>query len=79
MGEAAVTTASSTYQDLPMDFDKFDSDTDASDENYLAFVDWLSELTANELRQAKGSPEQQKLALCRYYKRGERANLTTDE
>ncbi len=62
-----------------MDFSKFDNDTDESEENYSAYVDWLSELTANELRHVKDNPEQQKQALCRYYKRGEAANLTASE
>ncbi len=62
-----------------MDFDKFDNDADESDENYSAYVDWLSELTGEDLRRAKGHSEQQKQALCRYYKRGEAANLTAGE
>ena len=63
-----------------MDYNKFDNDAeDASDEEYFAFVACLSELTAGELKQAKHSREAQKLALCRYYKRGERANLTASE
>lgn len=62
-----------------MDFTKFDNDTDESDENYFAYVAWLSNLTAADLRSVKGNTQQQKLALCRYYKRGERANLTASE
>lgn len=62
-----------------MDYDKFDNDSDASDADYFAFVEWLSEHAATELRQAKGETERQKQALCRYYKRGLRANLTTSE
>ncbi len=62
-----------------MDFSKFDNDADESDENYSAYVDWLSELTANDLRHVKDNPGQQKQALCRYYKRGEAANLTAGE
>ena len=62
-----------------MDFTKFDSDTDESDENYFAYVAWLSKRTAADLRSVKGNAQQQKLALCRYYKRGEQANLTAGE
>lgn len=62
-----------------MDFNKFDNDADESDDNYSAYVAWLSELTAEDVRRVKGSPEQQKQALCRYYKRGEQANLTARE
>ena len=62
-----------------MDFNKFDNDTDPSDKNYFAFVAWISELTANELREVRGNPEKQKEVLCRYYKRGENANLTAGE
>ncbi len=62
-----------------MNFTKFDNDTDESDENYTAYVAWLSNLTAEDLRLVKGHPEQQKQALCRYYKRGEQANLTAGE
>jgi|SRR5579871_2473219 len=57
----------------------FDNDTNPSDADYFAFVEWLSNLTASELRESKGDPERQKQALCRYYKRGERANLTAGE
>lgn len=62
-----------------MDYSTFDNHTDPSDDNYFAFVRWLSELTASELRVAKGDPEQQKQALCRYYRRGDKANLTPSE
>jgi hypothetical protein len=62
-----------------MDYANFDRVADQSDEDYSAFVKWLSNLTAVDLRAAKGDPEQQKRALCRYYKRGERANLTAGE
>ncbi len=62
-----------------MKLETFDNDAYSSDDDYFAFVEWLSELTATELRQAKGNPEQQKQALCRYYKRGEQANLTPSE
>ena len=62
-----------------MDYENYDNDTNPSDEDYSAFVEWLSKLTASELCSAKGQPEQQKQILCRYYKRGERANLTAGE
>ncbi len=62
-----------------MDYESYDNDTDPSDEDYFAFVEWLSNRTASELRQALGDREVQQQALCRYYKRGERANLTTGE
>lgn len=62
-----------------MDYNKFDNDTNPSDDDYFDFVQWLSEATAVELAQAKGNREQLKNALCRYYKRGLRANLTTSE
>ncbi|BDI30966.1 hypothetical protein CCAX7_30170 [Capsulimonas corticalis] len=62
-----------------VDYENFDNDSGSSDEEYSAFVEWLSELTAMDLREAKGDPEKQKQALCRYYKRGERANLTIGE
>lgn len=63
-----------------MDYDKFDNDyPDTSDEEYVAFVAWLWAKTAGELRQAKDSAEAQKQALCRYWKRGDRANSTPSE
>ncbi len=62
-----------------MDYNKFDNDANSSETDYFAFVQWLCEHTAAELRQAKGNREQQKSVLCRYYKRGLRANLTTGE
>jgi hypothetical protein len=62
-----------------MDYENFDNDNDDSDENYFAFVRWLEDLTAIDLRQAKGDIEAQKKACCRYYKRGYKANLTTAE
>ena len=64
-----------------MDYESYnnDSDPEPTSEEYSAFVDWLSEIAASELRKAKENPEQQKQALCRYYKRGERANLTSGE
>ena len=62
-----------------MDYENYDNDTDESDANYFAFVEWLSERTATELRTAKADPLAQKQVLCRYYNRGERANLTEGE
>ena len=58
-----------------MDYENYDDDTNESDDDYFDFVHWLSDLTASELRQAKGIPEQQKQAICRYWKRGYKANL----
>jgi hypothetical protein len=52
---------------------------DLSDDDYFALVAALSKQAAEEFRQALGDPAQQKLALCRYYKRGEQAGLTTGE
>jgi phosphohistidine phosphatase SixA len=63
-----------------MDVTNFDNDAEgATDEEYFAFVAWLSEQTANELQAARGDTEAQKQALCRYYRRGLRANLTAEE
>jgi len=64
----------------PDAFNKFDNDADSTtDADYFAFVAMLSERTAEDLREALGNPEKQKMALCRYYKLGERANLTAGE
>lgn len=64
-----------------MDYETCDNDSDPepTEEEYTDFVNWLSGTAASELRAAKGDPEQQKQALCRYYKRGEKANLTAGE
>ena len=63
-----------------MDYEKFDNDDpETSDEEYSAYVEWLSVRTAEQLRQAKGDAVEQRLVLCRYYKRGDRANLTPSE
>ena len=63
-----------------MDYEKFDNDDpETSDEDYSEYVEWLSERTAVELRQAKGDTIRQRHALCRYYKRGDQANLTPSE
>jgi hypothetical protein len=63
-----------------MDYDTFDNDADGvTEEQYFEYVDWLSAQTAEALRAAKGDSAAQKLALCRYYKRGDRANLTPGE
>ncbi|MGI4790278.1 MAG: hypothetical protein ACRYFS_15680 [Janthinobacterium lividum] len=63
-----------------MDYDSFDNDDpETSDENYSEYVGWLSERTAKELRQAKGDAVRQRLVLCQYYKRGEKANLAASE
>lgn len=60
------------------DFSTFNNDT-ATDEEYMTFVEWLSARTADELRQAKGNPVQQKQMLCRYYRHGDAAHLTASE
>lgn len=62
-----------------MDLNNPNIDTEESDEDYFSFVSWLSELTAAELRDAKGDPARQKGVLCRYYKRGEQVKLTASE
>ena len=60
-------------------FNKFDNDSDSSDEDYFLFVARLSDLTVAELRGARGNPEAQKQVLCLYYKLGLRANLSKGE
>ena len=63
-----------------MDYEKFDNDDpETSDDDYSEYVEWLSERTAEQLHQAKGDAVKERLALCRYYKRGEKANLTMGE
>ena len=63
-----------------MDYDSFDNDDpETSDEDYSEYVGWLSERTAQQFRHAKGDAVKQKLVLCQYYKRGEKANLTASE
>jgi len=62
-----------------LDYENYDNDTNESDEDYFKFVAWLADLTATDLRAAKSDPAEQRQALCRYYKRGEKANLTNDE
>lgn len=62
-----------------MDYETYDNDSNPSDADYIAFVEWLSALTADELRVAKGDLEKEKQALCRYYRRGEQANLSPAE
>jgi hypothetical protein len=64
----------------PMEYDKFDNDAeDTTDEEYFAFVEWLSAQTVVELHAVKGNAEGERQALIRYYRRGELANVTTDE
>ena len=46
-----------------VDYENYDNDTNPSDEDYSAFVEWLSKLTASELGSAKGQPEKQKQIL----------------
>ena len=63
-----------------MEYVKFDNDDlHTRDEDYSAFVQWLSERTSVEVRQAKGSLEAQRVVLCRYYKLGYRVQLTSGE
>ena len=56
-----------------------DLDYEVSDEDYSDFVAYLSEWTKHELEQARGDAVAEKQVLCRYYKRGERAQLTASE
>jgi hypothetical protein len=46
-----------------------------SDEEYGAFVTWLTNETAAELRSAHGHPEQIRSAIVTYLQRGYRAGL----
>lgn len=62
-----------------MDYEHYDNDANPSNDDYVAFVAWLSEAAASELREAKGDPAGQKAALSRYYARGERAHLSAGE
>ena len=63
-----------------MNYETFDNDApNTSNEDYYAFVKWIEQRTSDELRQVIGNPAAQKLALCRYYKRGLMANLTPSE
>lgn len=59
--------------------EEYDSDTSEDDAAYFAFVHWLSDRTATELREARGDAVRQRQALCRYYGRGYRAHLTPGE
>jgi hypothetical protein len=61
----------------PETFDNSAEET--TDEDYFAFVDWLSETTAAKFRTVKGEYAQEKQILCWYYRRGECANLTVSE
>lgn len=62
-----------------MDYHKFDKYSDDSESNYAAFVEWLEQITAAELRQTRNDSELRHQALCRYYKRGLQANLSPGE
>ena len=62
-----------------MDYEKYDKFENEAEDDYSTFVDWLENLTVEELRQAKGDVHEQKVACCRYFKRGYRANLSTGE
>ncbi len=59
-----------------MEFDAYESD---SEEDYNAFVDWLSESTVEQLRQAGTDTEAQKVALRRYFQLGYKAHLSPSE
>lgn len=58
---------------------KYANDEEQADEDYFAFVEWLELITADELKAVKGNAVDLRQALCRYYHRGYRANLTPDE
>lgn len=55
------------------------ADSSQSDEDYHALVSRLSSQAAEELRAARNDREAQRLALCRFYKRGLAADLTIGE
>lgn len=62
--------------------DKHGTYTDASllsEQEYDDLVDNLSKITTDELRDARGDARMQRLALCRYFKRGRLAGLSTGE
>ena len=62
-----------------MNFETFENHAGTTDDDYFAFVDWLSEGTAEELRRAKADAPRQRQVLCRYFGRGLRAHLTPPE
>ena len=63
-----------------MDYETFDNDAPGTtDAEYFAFAEWLTERTAKELRQAEGDRAKWKDVLCRFWKRGYRANLPPGE
>ncbi len=64
---------------MGINYESYDNDTNPSDDDYFAFVNWLRARTTHELRQAEGDPERQKQALIRYYRQGEQSNLTAGE
>ena len=57
----------------------FDAHINDSESDYNNFVDWLSETTQVQLRQAGADEEQQRPALYRYFQLGYNANLTPSE
>lgn len=59
--------------------EEFDNDTSDSDDEYFAFVGWISERAASNFREANGDLDKQKIALCQYLQVGLRANLTMSE
>ncbi len=65
-----------------MDFtnwNKIENNSEAKQDEYASFVEWLSELTASEFRDAQSDVTEQKIACSRYFKRGYKAGLSTEE
>ena len=60
---------------------EFDNELSNEDYNqdYSDFVAYLSEWTKDELKHVRGNAIKERQALCRYYKRGLRAQLTVSE
>ena len=58
---------------------KYNKSQDGSEESYLAFVEWLTNQTANELRQANGEKEALRAAIAKYLESGNQAQLTPME
>jgi len=55
------------------------SDDEISPEAYAALADKITRESAQEFREAIGSPEMKKLACCRYLKRGALVGLSHPE
>ena len=61
-------------------FDDFDNDApETTDEQYSAFVEWLSETYAARLAECAGDTQAQDAVVHAYLERGEAANLTLPE